>query len=682
MANEYYDNTKVDGEFWTASDVESIEDGFDKLPTLTGNANKIITVNAAGTALEAKSATLSATDLNITNLTVTGLFTSVGIDDNATVGPVLTLANDSAIIGGALTQTALAPIFTIIDSNATNATDFNGFIEFEEGNTNTNVGRIGFLSGANDTLAMESDGSIQFRTGGTTNALTLGAGQLATFAGNVSVEVGTFTSRGINDDATSERIKINDTFTYVGTTAADYAILKPDTAASLIIGGGNGSDDGSNIILRGSTDTDGGDTLFRAGTETWMQWDESGGTLTLKSGTGSSKPTEVTVTSNKIICGNDLTTTFTISRGFTGNPVTGGLHINGGYIPGWGANIELEDNLLTMDIGTYGIYSYTNSSSGSHAWNAGGLTTKFQQMKLQANRLELSNNTSGVAEVFYISGNNDEGQIRLGYPFGGAYLSIFPDNNASNAGDLILRGLAGDILEWDNSAGTITFDCGPTGSRITSSFQIEANGTLNVAGVTNYETLVTADDDIPNRLFVMNEIANAIDGQHTIYMPASAMYPSTTSGASAVSEELATNDVQVFGFDFDASLAERVQFAIQMPKSWNEGTIVPQFIWKDGATAGTGNVRWAIQATAVADNDAMDVAWGTASNTVDTFLAAGDCHITAEGAAFTVAGSPGAEELVNFRVYRDAANAADTYTQDARLIGVKLHWTADAPTDD
>jgi len=46
-----------------------------------------------------------------------------------------------------------------------------------------------------------------------------------------------------------------------------------------------------------------------------------------------------------------------------------------------------------------------------------------------------------------------------------------------------------------------------------------------------------------------------------------------------------------------------------------------------------------------------------------------------------VAGTPGAEEYVAFRVYRDANNGSDTMTGDARLMGVKIHYTADATND-
>lgn len=58
-----------------------------------------------------------------------------------------------------------------------------------------------------------------------------------------------------------------------------------------------------------------------------------------------------------------------------------------------------------------------------------------------------------------------------------------------------------------------------------------------------------------------------------------------------------------------------------------------------------------------------------------------DIMITAETAAITVAGSPGAEEWVYFQVYRDVSDAGDDLDIDARLQGVKIHYTTDAHTD-
>lgn len=65
-SNEYYDHTTypANGAQGSSSamrtELESIEDGFDKLPTLTGNGSKIVRVNAGATALEAVSAVPAA----------------------------------------------------------------------------------------------------------------------------------------------------------------------------------------------------------------------------------------------------------------------------------------------------------------------------------------------------------------------------------------------------------------------------------------------------------------------------------------------------------------------------------------------------------------------------------------------------------------------------------------------
>lgn len=83
MSNDYYNQTG-----WPAtsssgasanarSELASIEDGFDKLPGLTGNANKIIGVNSSADGLEAKSITFAAAFSTVGNYAVTLTFTGV-----------------------------------------------------------------------------------------------------------------------------------------------------------------------------------------------------------------------------------------------------------------------------------------------------------------------------------------------------------------------------------------------------------------------------------------------------------------------------------------------------------------------------------------------------------------------------------------------------------------------------
>ena len=169
-------------------------------------------------------------------------------------------------------------------------------------------------------------------------------------------------------------------------------------------------------------------------------------------------------------------------------------------------------------------------------------------------------------------------------------------------------------------------------------------------------------------------------GIHTIWVPAAAMVAPTTSGAAIGNEELATNDVMLNYFAFDAAADRFVQFFIRMPKSWDEGTITASFTYHQPA-AGSGNVVWGLQGVALADSDAGDSAWGSAKAVADTAGTEDDIFITSATSAITIAGSPAAEELVAFRVFRDADSGSDTLTADTNLLGVTLYITIDASDD-
>ena len=173
-----------------------------------------------------------------------------------------------------------------------------------------------------------------------------------------------------------------------------------------------------------------------------------------------------------------------------------------------------------------------------------------------------------------------------------------------------------------------------------------------------------------------------IVGQQTIWVPAGAMTARTTNGAAAGSFETATNDVMLKYFAFDATTKEGVQFGIQMPKSWDEGTIIAQFVWTHPATTVNFGVSWELAAVAFANDDAADTAFGTLQEIDDTGGTTYDIYITDETPAITVAGTPGAEEFVMFQVTRDPADTGDTLAVDAWLLGVKIHYTIDAAKDD
>lgn len=157
-------------------------------------------------------------------------------------------------------------------------------------------------------------------------------------------------------------------------------------------------------------------------------------------------------------------------------------------------------------------------------------------------------------------------------------------------------------------------------------------------------------------------------------VPAGAMVSRTTNGALSGTKEYTTNKINVDYFDFDASTNEYVQFSMFMPDEWDLSTIKAKVYWTTSDTAGTGNVIWGVQAVAISNDDTLDVAMGTAQTVTDGFLLDSDLHVTSATSAITVGGTPILGDLVVFQVYRDASNGSDTYTQDARLLGVAIQY--------
>jgi len=172
-----------------------------------------------------------------------------------------------------------------------------------------------------------------------------------------------------------------------------------------------------------------------------------------------------------------------------------------------------------------------------------------------------------------------------------------------------------------------------------------------------------------------------IAGKETIWIPSSAMYASTTNGADSEQVETTATRPDMKVFDFDASTKQYTQFTIAMPKSWNEGTVTYQVYWAP-STTNTGNAIFGLQGVACADNDTIDVAFGTAINVTDAGIGTvEDQQITSESSAMTVAGSPAAGELTYFQLFRDAADGSDTFTGECRVLGIKLFFTTDAAND-
>lgn len=171
-------------------------------------------------------------------------------------------------------------------------------------------------------------------------------------------------------------------------------------------------------------------------------------------------------------------------------------------------------------------------------------------------------------------------------------------------------------------------------------------------------------------------------GKQAIYVAAAAMRPSVSGGCAALAAAAtSSNQPDLLTLDFDAATDEFAQFGLVMPKKWNAGTMTARFHWTHGSTTTNFAVVWGIQAVAVSNDDAIGVAYGTAVTVTDTGGTTNDFYTSDESSAMTAAGTPAKEDMVYFRVYRDADAGGDTLAVDAKLIGVTLYVTTDADTD-
>lgn len=251
------------------------------------------------------------------------------------------------------------------------------------------------------------------------------------------------------------------------------------------------------------------------------------------------------------------------------------------------------------------------------------------------------------------SGSDEDGDVWLvGDTPAGAFASF-------NENDIALARVIGGITSWHAWAPV-------EGLRIT-----QADGSVKV-----YDA--TADE--------WNDAGGggggSTQGKQAIYVSAAAMRPSVTGGCAALAAvATGANLPDLLTLNFDPTTQEYAQFSLAMPKKWNRGTITFKPYWSHPSTTTNFGVVWSLQAVAVGNDDAIGAAYGTAQTSTDTGGTTDDLYVGPESSAITVAGSPGDEEMLFFRISRVTGDGGDTMAVDARLHGIFVYVTTDADTD-
>ena len=262
-----------------------------------------------------------------------------------------------------------------------------------------------------------------------TSVITTAGGQ--TIGGALTV-TGAFTSPGIADSATGQRVQIGDGLLTLGDATNGYNIVHPADNRGLALNGGNAAATGGSITVNGSTHpTTPGDVRLASSGNTFLNWDESVGDLEILTGVGA-KTSALTIDASQ-------------SAVFAANLSSLGMTVTA-------SDIRLAVGTTSTQFGGVGASPYTIEHN------------------LTNQRLDIFGGNHPSAAAIFLSGHT----------------------HASTASDISFRSSSADCGSWDESAGEWSFHGTSGGSKpivlkinsvgVDVAGRISTSGTALVAG--------------------------------------------------------------------------------------------------------------------------------------------------------------------------------------------------------
>lgn len=193
-----------------------------------------------------------------------------------------------------------------------------------------------------------------------------------------------------------------------------------------------------------------------------------------------------------------------------------------------------------------------------------------------------------------------------------------------------------------------------------------------------------ADTAIPTERAVRTAITNAISTINIntaatrydeIFIPAAAMVPSATNGATAATTSFTTpkRDTMSFGTTNDDSC----EFDLALPDGWNKGGLRAKLLWTavDSSAVADTNVKWGIGCVTAPDGGSLASVPDNIAVVTDALSAASAMQRTGATASFTPEGTSGNGNLLHFTVKRINSNAPSSpLACAALLLGVEIQF--------
>jgi len=358
------------------------------------------------------------------------------------------------------------------------------------------------------------------------------------------------------------------------------------------------------------------------------------------------------------------TTTLSVSDGSTGATLATRIIILGAE----SAQAITGNKIVTIPLDVENWYFIKNSTSGAY-------TVQFKYVSGSGGSVTWATTDKGWKAI-YASANDGTNPDIIDIGMGD--VTTTGTQTLTNK-TLTSPKIGTSILDTNGNELALLTATGSAVNEFTLANAATGNGpTLSSTGETNVDININ-----PKGSGVLKSATAAIKiaGKETMWVPAAAMYGASTNGADAEQVETTATRPDMKVFDFDASTKQYTQFTVAMPKSWNLGTVTYQVFWAP-STTNTGNCIFGLQGVACGDSDTIDVAFGTAIEVTDAGIGTvEDQQVTSESSAMTIAGSPADDQQSYFQLYRDAADGSDTFTGEARVLGIKIFYTTDAAND-
>jgi hypothetical protein len=362
------------------------------------------------------------------------------------------------------------------------------------------------------------------------------------------------------------------------------------------------------------------------------------------------------------IAGGAQTTALSVSDGSTGAVMSHRMIEFTGSITG--------NQIVTIPLDAQTFYFLRNSTSGAY-------TVQFKYTSGSGDTFTFSATDKGDQAVF-ATGNDGTNPDIYTLGFGDGDVTLTGTQTLTNK-TLTAPKIGTSILDTNGNELALLTATGSAVNEFTLANAASGAGpTLSSTGETNVDININ-----PKGTGVLKSATAAVKiaGKETMWVPASAMYATTTNGAAPAQIETTALRPDMKVMDFADTADDHAQFSVAFPKSWNEGTITYQCFWTP-STTNTGDCIFGLQGVACGDSDTIDVAFGTAINITDAGIGTvEDQQVTAESSAVTIAGSPAVDQQTYFQIFRDANAGGDTYTGVARLLGIKIFFTTDAAND-